>query len=50
MSEAPQDATANNRQMAVEFINKLKPLDVASASFLVLDDEGNTWRVEFNRQ
>ena len=49
MSEPLSKVTEDNRALAVAFINKLKPLDLASASILVLDDDGNTWRVEFTR-
>ena len=49
MSDSPGKVTEDNRTLAVAFINKLRPLDLASASILVLDDDGNTWRVEFTR-
>jgi len=42
----PQKA---NRDALVPVIEKLKALDATGVSFQVLDDEGNTWRVEITR-
>lgn len=49
MSEPMKDIQQANRTNLVPVIDRVKTLDLTGASFLVLDDEGEAWRVEFSK-